>query len=104
MVITEEQVTAAEARMKKRVSQTPVARKAFFFQGNVVLVLSNGERFSFRPEQAQGLENARPDDLREIEISPLGDGLHFPALDADLSVPSLLRGVFGSKSWMRSHR
>ncbi|MCO4881577.1 DUF2442 domain-containing protein [Paraburkholderia caribensis] len=103
MVITEQQVRAAEARMKERVSRTPVAREAYFDQGTIVLILSDGKRFTFRPEQAQGLEDARPDDLRQIEISPLGDGLHFPALDADLSVPALLQGVFGSAAWMRSH-
>jgi hypothetical protein len=55
---------------------------------------------SFAPEDAQGLENARPSQLKEIEISPSGFGLHFPALDADLYVPALLEGFLGSKSWM----
>jgi hypothetical protein len=27
-------------------------------------------------------------------------GLHFPALDADLYIPALLEGFFGSKRWM----
>jgi hypothetical protein len=29
-----------------------------------------------------------------------GFGLHFPALDADLYIPALLEGFFGSKRWM----
>jgi hypothetical protein len=57
---------------------------------------------SFAPEDAQGLENARPSRLREIEISPSGFGLHFPALDADPYVPGLPEGFGGSKSWMAS--
>jgi len=36
----------------------------------------------------------------DIEISPAGLGLHWRRLDADLYVPALLQGVFGSKSWM----
>lgn len=35
-----------------------------------------------------------------IEISPGGLGLHFPMLDADLYLPALLEGIFGSRKWM----
>jgi len=49
---------------------------------------------------AQGLEHATPAELANIEISPLGTGLHWPDLDADLYVPGLLSGVFGSNRWM----
>jgi hypothetical protein len=55
---------------------------------------------SFSPRNAQGLETATWEQLREIEIYPTGSGLHFPALDADLYIPALLEGVFGSKRWM----
>jgi hypothetical protein len=70
--------------------------------GRIVIQLSSRLIVSFAPEDAQGLENARPSQLREIEISPSGFGLHFPAVDADLSVPGLLEGFLGSKSWMAS--
>ncbi|MBR5949894.1 MAG: DUF2442 domain-containing protein [Actinomycetaceae bacterium] len=49
---------------------------------------------------AEGLAGAAPGDLAEIEISPAGLGLHWPRLDADLYVPALLQGVFGSQAWM----
>ena len=68
--------------------------------GRVVIHLSSKLIVSFAPEDAQGLENARPSQLNEIEISPSGFGLHFPAVDADLYVPVLLEGFLGSKSWM----
>jgi hypothetical protein len=70
--------------------------------GRIVIHLSSKLIVSFAPEDAQGLENARPSQLNEIEISPSGFGLHFPAVDADLYVPSLLEGFLGSKSWMAS--
>lgn len=70
--------------------------------GRVVIHLSSKLIVSFAPEDAQGLENARPSQLNEIEISPSGFGLHFPAVDADLYVPGLLEGFLGSKSWMAS--
>ena len=49
---------------------------------------------------AEGLAGASPEHLADIEISPAGLGLHWPRLDADLYVPALLQGMFGSKSWM----
>ena len=70
--------------------------------GRIVIHLSSKLIVSFAPEHAQGLENARPSQLKQIEISPSGFGLHFPAVDADLYVPSLLEGFLGSKSWMAS--
>lgn len=69
----------------------------------VVVELANGSQFAFPPALAQGLEHARAADLAEIEITPLGTGLHWPRLDADLSVEGLLAGLFGSRAWMRQH-
>ena len=66
----------------------------------VIVALDNGLELSFPPRLAQGLEHATPAELGTIEISPLGDGLHWPAIDADLYVPSLLQGIFGSRGWM----
>ncbi len=54
------------------------------------------------PREVEGLENATPNQLSTIEISPTGLGLHFPKLDADIYLPALLEGVLGSKKWMAS--
>jgi Protein of unknown function (DUF2442) len=70
--------------------------------GRIVIHLSSKLIVSFAPEDVQGLENATPSQLNEIEISSSGFGLHFPAMDADLYVPGLLEGFLGSKSWMAS--
>jgi hypothetical protein len=67
--------------------------------GRVVVSLSTGIDVSFRAPMAQGLENAKPAQLSEIEISPSGLGLHFPQLDADLYLPALLQGWLGSQQW-----
>ena len=66
----------------------------------VVIDLSSKLSVSFSPLDAQGLENAKPSELDEIEISPSGFGIHFPKLDADLYVPALLEGFLGSTKWM----
>jgi hypothetical protein len=61
---------------------------------------NTGVELTFPTQLAEGLADASPDSLAEIEISPAGLGLHWPRLDADLYVPALLQGVFGSKRWM----
>ena len=71
--------------------------------GRVTVQLSTGVEVTFPVTLAEGLAGASPEDLAEIEISPTGLGLHWPRLDADLYVPALLQGVFGSRSWMASH-
>jgi hypothetical protein len=60
--------------------------------------LNTGVQVAFPARLAQALAGAAPDDL--AEIGSAGLGLHWPKLDADLYVPALLQGVFGSKSWM----
>jgi hypothetical protein len=95
-------IDAARARTQAARSRAPTARAARYDRrtGRIVVTLSNGLELGFRPQDAQGLEHARPSALAVIEISPSGQGLHIPALDADLSVPGLLRGLFGSAEWM----
>jgi hypothetical protein len=48
------------------------------------------------------LAQARDAELADIEILRSGHGLHWPALDADFTVPGLLMGVFGTRAWMAS--
>ena len=70
--------------------------------GRIVIHLSSKLIVSFSPGDVEGLENARPSQLDNIEISPSGFGIHFPDMDADLYVPGLLDGFLGSKTWMAS--
>ena len=41
--------------------------------------------------------------LAQVEILGTGYGLHWDALDADLSIPGLLAGLFGTKAFMARH-
>ena len=87
-------------RLVRAKGPTAVAARYDRDTGLVVVELSNGVVAAFPPAVAQGLEHARPVDLEEIEVTPAGLGLHFPALDADLYVPALLAGITGSERWM----
>jgi Protein of unknown function (DUF2442) len=46
------------------------------------------------------LEKASSAELEQIEITPSGYGIHFPKLDADLYLPALLQGFYGTKKRM----
>jgi hypothetical protein len=70
--------------------------------GRIVIHLSSKLDVSFSPHDAQGLEHSKPSQLDEVEISPSGFGIHFPKLDADLYLPSLLERFLGSRRWMAS--
>jgi hypothetical protein len=71
------------------------ARKA-----RLVVELANGVILLLPPALLQGLERATSHELAAVELSPLGTGLHWEALDVDLSVAGLAAGVFGSRAWM----
>ncbi len=101
MAITDEGLKQAEIRMAA-VRETGHAISARYDRrrSRVVVTLNTGLELAFPTRLAEGLAGASPDDLADIAISPAGLGLHWPRLDADLYVPALLQGVFGSKSWM----
>lgn len=69
-------------------------------RSRIVVGLQSGVELTFPAQIVEGLAEGSPEDLAEIEITPAGLGLHWPRLDADLYVPALMQGVFGSKSWM----
>ena len=88
----------------KRLREEPVAVEAEYRPGPgldlVILKLSDGSRRAIPREDLQGLESGTKEQLARIEIVGGGTGLHWPDLDADLYVPGLLRGIYGSKAWM----
>ena len=98
----EREIDRANERAKQRLAAQPRALAAHYDRerGRIVIDLSTGYAVTFAPERAQGLSGARPADLVDIEITPSGYGLHFRKLDADLWLPALLEGVFGSRAWI----
>jgi Protein of unknown function (DUF2442) len=97
-----DQFDIATARGELRQASHFVARSARYERkrDRIVVELNTGAEFAFPPHRVQGLEQAKPSDLEPIEITPSGFGLHFPKLDADLLLPALLQGIFGSRKWM----
>lgn len=103
-MVTDEEFTRANASAKELETRAPKAVSAKYDRHirRIVVQLSSNLGVFFSPRDAEGLEHATPEQLNEIEISPSGYGLHFPKLDADLYLPSLLEGLFGSERWIAS--
>jgi hypothetical protein len=94
----------ANKRAKELQKSIPKAVSARYDRKNktIEIHLSSNLKVSFSPRDAQGLEEATPSQLQDIEISPSGFGIHFPKLDADFYLPAILQGFLGSRSWMAS--
>ena len=103
MAVTKEQFKAANARGAAAVSRGPIARAVRYDsrRGLIVITLEGGCEFSFPVALAEGFADAPRSKLAKIKISPNGLGLHWPLLDADLYVPGLIEGAFGSRRWMQ---
>jgi hypothetical protein len=102
MSLSDAKVRQAERRMQARLKGQPHAMSARYDRrgARIVVCLSNGLELGVPIDLAQGLMGAKISDLSNIEISPTGLGLHWPRLDADLYLPGLLEGVFGTRAWM----
>ena len=101
--LTESEFKAAEARGKAMLETEPRAVSARYDRktGRVTVELVNGCTYMFPTHLVQDLAEASPDDLEGVVVDGVGFNLHWPRLDADLYVPALVAGVFGTREWMR---
>jgi Protein of unknown function (DUF2442) len=100
--LTDAQIDAALERGRIAAETEPRAAAARYDakSGRVIIDLTNGATFAFPSRLAEGLSDADPSDLADIEVLPRGFGLHWPKLDVDYSVPGLVSGIFGTARWM----
>jgi hypothetical protein len=81
-------------------SLVDIPQKAFHRDGRIYVSMSSGVDFSF-PIQGNPRLEGKPDRLlSEIEVSPFG--LHWPALDEDLSIRGILTGDYGQRNHSQS--
>ncbi|WEJ13089.1 DUF2442 domain-containing protein [Sinorhizobium prairiense] len=100
--LTDTQIDAAleSGRMARETEPRAESARYDDRSGRIVVELTNGCTFAFPPRLAQGLEDGSSDQLAAVEILGQGYGLHWEALDVDLSIPGLLAGIFGTKAYM----
>ncbi len=105
-MLTDEDIEAADQAGEELRRTTPWAVRARYDRRTrrIVVRLSSGMDLTFSPRDVQGLEAATPEQLAEVQVQGVGYGLHWPSLDADVYVPSLLKGITGTKAWMARKR
>jgi hypothetical protein len=101
MAITDQELEQATARGAATwAAGHAVAARYDQDTARLVVDIHNGVQLAVPVALVEGLAGAAPEALTEVEIEAAGLGLHWPKLDADVYVPALLQGVYGSKTWM----
>jgi hypothetical protein len=101
-MVTDAQLKRAAARGRKALADEPRALAARFDRrmGRVVVELTNGCSYAFPSSLVQDLSEATATELSEVHVEGAGFNLHWPQLEADLYVPTLVAGFFGNQAWM----
>ena len=95
-----QQIETARKNTEEQFNRSAIAAKYDSQHDQIIINFSDRSEFRFSSQLGQGLQNATPEQLAEVEVTPSGQGLHWETLDADLSIPDLLRGVYGTQKWM----
>lgn len=96
------QIEAARKAGESAERTEPAARQARYnpLSRELEVELRDGRRISVSVDLIEGLQGASDEALSGVEVTPAGTGLHWEALDADVSVPFLVKGVYGTRAWM----
>lgn len=68
------------------------------------ITLANGTAVSIPIHLIDALRDAPASTRAGVEVAGIGYGLHWPALDLDLSLPALLSDLFGTRRWLDENR
>lgn len=100
--LTDADIDAALERGRRAQANEPRAKTAGYdpARGQIVLELTNGASFAFPPALVKDLADADPAALADVVVLGAGYGLHWEALDLDLTVPGLVAEVFAIQSHM----
>ena len=98
--LTDTEFEAAGVAMEAKRAAGHATAARYDAAGRLVVSLHNGVGLALPTRLVEELADADPADLAEIEITRAGLGLHWPRLDADVYVPGLIGGAFGSRRWM----
>jgi hypothetical protein len=100
--VSDADLKRAEREGEAMLSRDPRASAARYDPASERLVvdLVNGCSYAFPASLVEDLQGASAEDLAGVEVDGLGFNLHFPTLDADLYVPALVAGIFGTQTWM----
>lgn len=92
---------ASRAGRQAARTEPRAARASYLAKENVLRIeLTNGAMISIPVKLIPALKRSSPSEVRSVEVLGRGGGLHWEALDVDLSVPGLVSSVFAGPEWM----
>jgi hypothetical protein len=96
------EISAAREASLEAESHEPRAKSVHYDSDTkkIILHLKDDSRLAIEAELIQGLENATDEQRSDIELEGDGYALHWETLDVDISVPGLVKGIYGTKAWM----
>ena len=97
MALTKEEFGQANERGKSLRDKAFIVNARYTKRDGLVAKLHSGIELRVPVFLVEGLKEATVDELKQIEVSPSGLGLHWPKLDVDLYIPALLEGITGTK-------
>ena len=68
----------------------------------IILELKNGITMLLPCDLMQGIADALPVEIAEVELGARRASLHWEKLDQDFSVNGLVNGIFGTQKWMEN--
>ena len=90
----------AEAKISDQSEPRAKSARYDVRSGRVRVELENETTFIFPVGLVEGLAGAEATSLKDVSVTPAGDGLRWDDLDIDLSLTGLMMGVFGGRRWM----
>jgi hypothetical protein len=100
VVTTDAEIDAAIARTARDAPHVAVGATFDSVADAIAIRFANGIDLRIPRGLIQGLRDATPGQLRQIQIDGPGTGLVWPALDVAHYIPGLVAGVFGTRQWM----
>lgn len=93
----------AVRRGEEKLDAEPQARSVSYDReaNRLVIELKNGATLIVPTNLIQGLRDADPNLIAQVELLPRGAALHWETLDQDFSIMGLMAGIFGNRVWMR---
>jgi hypothetical protein len=92
---------ASRAGRQAAKTEPRAARASYHAKDNTLRIeLTNGAEITIPVKLIPALTGASQSDVRAVEVLGRGGGLHWEALDVDLSVPGLVSSVFAGPEWM----
>jgi hypothetical protein len=92
---------ASRAGRQAAKTEPRAARASYHAKDNTLRIeLTNGAAIAIPVKLIPALKGASPNQVGSVEVLGRGGGLHWEALDVDLSVPGLVSSVFAGPEWM----